>query len=45
MCGPLKNKFEEVVAENPELKDRSIEDGDLYAHVLERKNQEVVFVV
>ena len=37
MCGPLKNQFEEVVAENPELKDRSIEDGDLYAHVFGEK--------
>jgi len=31
------NKFEEAVAENPELKDRSIEDGDLYAHVFGEK--------
>jgi hypothetical protein len=33
ICGLLKNKFEEVVAEKPELKDKSIEDGDLYADV------------
>ncbi|XP_035820268.1 uncharacterized protein [Zea mays] len=31
------NKFEEVVAAKPELKDRSIQDGDLYAHVFGEK--------